>query len=106
MSDTLEILHMSKRDRKKKCIRAIKNAITVSDEIAELAWAVTKQAILDIGWTSVAKNTAYNRKINYTVNRTHDSRNNIKRGGLDFWLDILNIEIGFFMKILQHYKLI
>ena len=106
MSDTLDILHLSKKERKKKSILAIKNGCRVNDEIAELAWAVVRQAILDIGWTEKTRSKRLDGSFQYMVDRTHDSRRNIKQGGLDFWLDIIEINKGFFIKILQHYKLI
>lgn len=106
MTDTIDILHMSKKDRKKKSITAIKNGIVLDDEINELAWAVIKQAILDIGWTEKTKKTRFNGTIYYCVDRSNDSRHNIKQGGLTFWLEILGVEQGFLNKILRHYKLI
>ena len=102
----MNILHMSKKDRKKKSITAIRNGIAVDDEIKELAWAVVKQAINDIGWVEKSRKHRVNGTFNYSVDRSNDSRHNIKQGGLLFWLDVLDVNVGFFNKILRYYKLI
>ena len=106
MSQAIDILHLSKKERKKKSLTAIKNGITVEDEITELAWAVVRQAILDIGWTEKSRTIRKDGSYHYTVDRSNDSRHNIKQGGLLFWLDVLGCNYGFFTKILKHYKLI
>ncbi len=106
MSEALDILHLTKKERKKKSILALKNSARVDDEISELAWAVLRQAVLDIGWTEKSRSKRINGSYHYVVDRTNDSRRNIKQGGLDFWLDIVDLNKGFFIKILKHYKLI
>lgn len=106
MSKALDILHLSKKERKKKSILALKNGARVDDEIAELAWAVVRQAVLDIDWQERNKSKRLDGSVHYVIDRSHDSKHNIKQGGLNLWLDILNVEQGFFDKILRHYKLI
>lgn len=103
---TMDILHMNKRTRCRKALVAIKHGITVTDGVSEMAWAVVRLAVLDIGWFENVQVLRNDMTYQTVIDRSKDSTDSIKGGGLDFWCEVLSLEKSFVFRVLRKFKLI
>ena len=102
----MNILHMTKKDRRRKAVVAIKHGVTVTDGVTEMAWSVVRLAVLDIGWFEKTKVLKKDLSYQTVIDRHKDSTNDIKGGGLDFWCEVLNLDKTYVFRVLKHFKLL
>lgn len=102
----MDILHMNKKTRRRKALVAIKHGITVTDGVTEMAWAIVRLAVLDIGWFEKIQVLRNDGSLQWVMDRRKDSTDNIKQGGLDLWFEVLSLEKSFVFRVLRHFKLI
>jgi len=80
--------------KKKQVKQMLKGAATVDCVEGQLALAVILKAVDDIG--AVRTKADYRR-----MDTSLDSTAAIKQGGLDFWLEAVNIDRSYFHRVLK-----
>jgi len=98
--------HMKKKEKLKKVLVVLKNGVTITGVECELAWAVIKQAVLDVDWSERNLVTLRSGKKKWYIDRSHDSTGNIVSGGLDFWFDVVGLDKTFVRRVFQHFRIL
>ena len=112
MSGTLKAMghvgDMKKYEKLKKIVAALQNGITITGSETELAWAVIRLGIMEIGWyerEEIPTHKGSDEKEWY-YDRSKDSTWDIENGGLDFWFNVVGLDKSYVRRVFDHFNIL